>query len=118
MASVDDDSIKVSVPFAIPFLGISEPTTLHINKSSFQLFMRVVVIVCTFLLFWPRLVSTWRAATGTDEEAKRKEINERIGKLEKERDATKQAGKKYAVVESTTTVNTGSEKGSAKKRKA
>lgn len=62
-------------------------------------------------------MSTWRAATGTDDEAKRKEINERIAKLENERDTGKPAGKQYAVVEGTATTNASTEKGGAKRRK-
>lgn len=117
MAFVEDDTIKIRIPFAVPFLGIHEPTTLNISKTNFQFVLRLVVCFCAFLLFWPRVVSTWRAATGSDDEARQKEINERIAKIEKERDSTIAAGKKYAVVGGTTTTRTGSETGSAKKRK-
>jgi len=117
MAFVEDDRIKIKIPFAVPFLGIHEPTTLNLNKATFQFVLRLVVCFCAFLLFWPRVVRTWRAATGTDDEARQKEINERIAKMEKERDATIAAGKKYAVVGETATTKTGSDMGSAKKRK-
>ena len=85
MFSLEDNLIKIDVPFAIPFLGLNEPTTISINKNYLQFSVRLLVVFCSFLLFWPRVVSTWRAATGTDEESKRKEINERIAKLESER---------------------------------
>lgn len=98
MAKVTDDSIQVNIPFAVPFLGLHEPTTFSLNRNIFQTAVRVIVVVCSALLFWPRI----KAAFGfrdTVSEDQTKDIQERIAKLEHEKaQRTDQKGKKsYAV---------------------
>ncbi|KAK5939324.1 hypothetical protein PMZ80_008628 [Knufia obscura] len=124
MAKVTEDSIQVSLPFAVPLLGIPEPTTISVNKANLQLLVRIIVGVCAFLLFWPKIKGAFGFAA-RDMEQETKDIQERIAKLEHEREQ-KQGQKSYAVAtgpggsEPATPAKAtgGKEKGGAKRRKA
>lgn len=97
MGIFESDSIHIPVPFALPFLGIPEPTTLSINKGQFQLFMRIVVFVCSALIFWPKIKGAFGFSSAADTEEQRKDIQERIAKIEHER-GEKKGQKSYGVV--------------------
>lgn len=124
MAKVTEDSIQINVPFAIPLLGIPEPTTVSINKANLQFLVRIIVGLCSLFLFWPKV----KAALGfgsRDMEAETKDIQDRIAKLEHERHqaqgqkscavATGSGGDKTAAPAQTAGEH---EKGGAKRRKA
>lgn len=128
MNKIEDDNIlEVTVP-AIGFLGLAQPTKLQINKAYLKLFVRLIVCYCTFLLFKPRLAKTWKTMFGDNEDARQREMRERIAKLEAERgNTTAGTGKKsYAVATAPTgsspaspaAATTGTEKTGAKRRKA
>ena len=124
MAKVTDDSIQINVPFALPALGMPEPTTISINKANFQFAVRLIVGICAFLLFWPKIKGAFGIAP-RDMEAETKDIQERIAKLEHERNQS-QGQKSYAVATGAggarpatpVKATSGKEKGSAKRRKA
>ena len=97
MAVFEGDSIQIPVPFALPFLGITDSSTFTINKAYFQLFVRIVVTVCAVLLFWPKIKGAFGFTNTADTEAQRKDIQERIAKIEHERDE-KKGQKSYGVV--------------------
>lgn len=124
MAKVTDNSIEIGIPFAIPSIGIHEPVTLSINKAYFQVCVRVIVGICAFLLFWPKIKAAFGFTSPAVMEAQTQEIQERIAKMEHERDE-RQTKQNYAVatapsVTSTTptSAKAGKETGSAKRRKA
>ena len=123
MAKVTDDTIQIDVPFTIPALGMSEPTTISISKANLQLAVRILVGVCTVFLFWPKIRMAFGFGTGRDVEMETKDIQERIAKLEHERDQAKEK-KSYAVAtgpgrqSAPAQAAGGKEKGSAKRRKA
>lgn len=124
MAKVTDDAIEIGIPFALPFLGINEPTTLSINKTYLQLLVRIIVTVCTGFLFWPRIKTAFGFSSNAVTEAQTQEIQDRIAKLEHERDQ-RQSQKSYAVATASGAApNTpaataaAKDKGSAKRRKA
>lgn len=98
MAIIEEEYIRLPIPFALPFLGISEPTTLSINKAQFQLFMRVVVFICSAFLFWPKVKGAFGFSTAVDTEEQRRDLQERIAKIEHERDVKTDSKKSYAVV--------------------
>lgn len=122
MSTIQEEYIRIPIPFALPFLGVSEPTTLSINKAQFQLFMRIVVFICSGFLFWPKIKGAFGFSTAADTEEQRKDLQERIAKLEHERDMKKDPKKNYAVVTGPTDSNatpvTDREGAGAKKRKA
>ena len=127
MAELKDDSIQLTAPFALPFLGIQEGMTLSLNKSNLQLFMRVMVCVCSALLFWPRIRGAFGFAPSAATEAQTKDIQERIAKIEHEREQKQGSSKKsYAVATgpggttpaTPALVPSGKDKGSGKRRKA
>lgn len=124
MAKVTDDAIEIGIPFALPFLGIHKPTTLSINKAYLQLAVRIIVSVCAALLFWPKIKSAFGFSSNAVTEAQTQEIQDRIAKLEHERDRRK-GQKSYAVATGTgatpgtpATTTAAKDKGSAKRRKA
>merc|ERR1712232_1500923 len=88
MAKVTEDAIQINLPFAAPALGIPEPTTISINKANLQLLVRVLVGVCALLLFWPKVKSAFGFTSKRDMEAETRDIQERIAKLEQERNRT------------------------------
>jgi len=124
MAKVTEDSIQINLPFALPALGLAEPTTISINKATLQVLVRVIVGVCALMLFWPKVKAAF-GFTSRDLEAETREIQERIAKLEHERSQTS-GQKSYAVVSgaggskaTTPTKAAGTkEKGNTKRRKA
>lgn len=125
MASVEDDYIRIPIPFAVPIIGITEPTSLSINKAQFQLLMRIVVFICTGFLFWPKIKGAFGFATGPDTEEQRKDLQERIAKIEHERSVKTESKKNYAVVTGSTESKATSptsvsekESAAAKRRKA
>jgi len=125
MAKVTEDSIQISLPFAVPALGIAEPATISINKANLQLLVRVIVGICAAFLFWPKIRAAFGLAPPRDMEAEARDIQERIAKLEHERGQT-QGQKSYAVATGSGGTNPtlpaqpagGKNKGSAKRRKA
>lgn len=98
MAIIDEEYIRIPIPFALPFLGVTEPTSLSINKAQFQLFMRIVVFVCSAFLFWPKIKGAFGFQTVVNTEEQLNDIQERIAKIEHERDMKKDSKKSYAVV--------------------
>lgn len=125
MAKVTDEAIQISIPFAVPLLGLHEPTTISVDRSILQTVVRVIVVICAALLFWPR-VKTAFGFSNTVTEDQTKDIQERIAKLEHERGQRQdQKGQKnYAVAtgpgttSTESTTSTAKDKGSAKRRKA
>jgi len=124
MAKVTEDSIQIYLPFAVPFLGLQEPTTISINKAYLQLLVRIIVVVCTGLLFWPKIKGAF-GFEARDMEAETKDIQERIAKLEHERGEPR-GQKNYGVATAPAGEQSvapakapaGKEKGSVKRRKA
>jgi len=125
MAKVTEDTIQINLPFAVPALGIPEPTTISINKANLQTLVRVLVGVCALLLFWPKVKSAFGFTSKRDMEAETRDIQQRIAKLEQERSPT-QGQKSYAVATGSggkeptlpAQAASGKGKGSAKRRKA
>lgn len=122
-ARQEPDLLEFTVP-SIRFLGINEPLHLQFEKEYLKLAVRILVVWCTFLLFKPRMARAWRIMFGDNDEARQKEISERIAKLEAERDRAKgtpgPAKKSYAVATGSVGDSSASpnEKGGAKRRKA
>lgn len=122
MAILTDDKIQLPIPFAVPFLGLHEPTSIAFDKSQVQLVVRVLVCLCSVLLFWPKIRAAFGFSAAPSED-QTKEIQERIAKLEHERE--KRTGQKnYAVVtggssdaNTAKTTTNEKEKVKAKKRK-
>lgn len=124
MDKLDKNSVwEVTIP-TIGFLGMEEPMQLHFDKETIKLFVRIVVVWCTFLLFRPRMVKAWKVMFGDNDEARQRDVQARIAKLEEERDkATGGSAKKnFAVATasagSSSTTPASAEKGGAKRRKA
>lgn len=117
------DLLEITIP-SIRFLGMNEPLTLQLEKEYLKLAVRILVVWCTFLLFKDRMAKAWRTMFGDNDEARQKEISERIAKLEAERDRAKAAPgpakKSYAVATGSAgdASASPSEKGGAKRRKA
>lgn len=88
MAMVTENTIQFQVPFAIPSLGIQEPTTISSNKQNLQLIVQIIVAVCAGFLLWPKLLPP-SASRAEMMEAETKDIQGRIAKLEHERDQAK-----------------------------
>lgn len=96
----EPDLLEITIP-SIRFLGINEPFTLQFEKEYLKLFVRIIVVWCTFLLFKDRMAKAWRTMFGDNDEARQREIQERIAVLEAERDRAKAApatGKKNIAV--------------------
>lgn len=119
----EPDLLEFTIP-TIRFLGINEPMTLQFEKEYLKLAVRVVVVWCTFLLFRDRIGKLWRSMFGDTDEARQREIQEKIAVLEAERDRA--LGSKPASGKKNIAVTTGSagpsaspsEKGGSKRRKA
>ena len=125
MKLITDESINIPIPFAIPLLGITEPTTLSVDKARFQLLVRIIVVICAGLLFWPKVKGAFGFSTAADTEAQRKDIQERIAKIEHESGEKREPKKNFAVVTGTpdasaTPTSTGNDadKAGTKRRKA
>ena len=103
MATVTENSIIISIPFAIPAIGLTQPTTISLNKNVVQTIIRIIVAICAAIIFWPKIAPAFGFGGQRDVEAER-DIQERIAKMESERDVRTEGQKKVAVVNGTTTV--------------
>lgn len=96
---IGNEPLKFQLPFTIPFLDQTQPPTIVLDKSTFQLGMRLIVIICTYLLFRPRLQALFRSMSGNAND--QDEVKERLKRLESERSGSAVSGgpRKIAVVE-------------------
>ena len=72
---------RVQLPFAVPFANPLEPNVLVINKATVQTGVRLIVIICTYLLFRPHLERLFRTMTGGQQDPQQQEIQERLQKI-------------------------------------
>lgn len=119
---VTDEYIQIPIPFAVPILGLNEPTTISIDKARLQLIVRIIVAICTGFLLWPKF-RTGLGLSNRNMDAEQRDIQERIAKLEHEREQ-RSNNKVAAVATGNSTPSTPQQakqnesSGSGKRRKA